>query len=1050
MFDQIPDNLSNVYFNNMISENEKYNVFDYHNLYNGGGVGVLDINNDGLMDLYFTGNQVSDKLYLNKGNFVFEDITESSGVESIDWSTGVSIVDINSDGLVDIYVCKSGNESADKRANHFYINEGNLKFHDEALERGLADTSYSNQAAFFDFDHDGDLDMYLLTTSNLIRNPNLLHKIDLYEDYAYDKLFENNGNGYFKEVGREKGKLKNTHGLGLAVGDLNNDGWEDILASSDFLPNDALYINNKNKAFIEKSSSVLPFQSRFSMGNDIADLNNDGLSEIITTDMLPSNNEQQKKMLMTSYHVFETEKTLGYDSEFTRNMLFKNFGTDNYGQIQMGEVGQFAGINATDWSWSPLMVDFDNDGKKDIVITNGYLRDVTDADYVSYNMSFAGKVSSESDMKKYMNYNSKNLPHLDKKNQFFKNVGNWSFENMSESWLVQKTSFSNGAAFVDLDNDGDMDYVVNNINESASIFRNNCKSNYLKIVLNGSLNNRFGQGAKVEVYNKGIVQTHFQTLSRGYLSSVDPSIIFGLEKELNIEKLIVTWSGGKKQIFENIKANQVLEVFEKDAVFEKEIEKIKYRPLFSSVAFTYSHKESRFIDYYRENLLLRKYSQQGPTIGVADVNNDGLEDVFIGGSSIQPASFRIQSQSAGFKEGFLLPNQSGEDSDCLFFDANNDDFEDLYVVAGSNEFPENTKFYQDQLWINDKKGHFINKTLDLLPEMISPGSVIVKFDIDHDGDLDLFRGGYVKPGKFPESSESFMLINTKHGFEKIGLGSIGIIKDAVAVDFNKDGWEDLVIVGEFLEPIFYENRKGTLNRLPAINKIKGLWSCIESADLDNDGDIDFVLGNIGKNYRYKFDKDHPLEIHLGEYSGIKQSIPTYYLNNVKCLIPTRDDLIRQIPTLRGIFPNYISYAQSKTDWISPQSEVFRAELMESIILKNIDGKIFEVEKLPNEVQMNSVKDFLIFDFNKDGFKDILIGGNDYDLEPTNSGFMEGNKGLLLEGTSKGKFQVLENQKSGFWINGAFRHFKMINEKSSPLVLAAFNNSEFKVFKLNSN
>jgi enediyne biosynthesis protein E4 len=1051
LFTQILAQDSKVFFENQIVENEKYNVFDYHNLYNGGGVAAIDINNDGLQDLYFTGNQVADKLYINKGDFEFEDISQQAGIVSQGWSSGVSVVDINSDGLLDIYVCKSGNESGALKANVFWINEGNNHFRNEAFERGLADTTWSTQSAFFDYDHDGDLDMYLLTTSNLVRNPNLLQKnTHLAAKYAVDKLYQNDGTGHFTEVGEKSGILANTHGLGLTVADINSDGWEDILVSSDFLPNDALYINNRNGTFTNMASGVMPFQSRFSMGNDIADLNNDGLPEMISTDMLPPDNEQQKRMLMTSYHVFETEKTLGYHSEFTRNMLFRNLGLDNNNNVFFGEIGQYAGIHATDWSWSPLMVDFDNDGLKDIGISNGYLRDVTDADFVAYNLNFSQKNMSKSEMRAFMNKNTSNLPKLYKKNQFFKNEGNFKFENVSDEWFQSKGSFSNGAVSVDLDNDGDLDYVVNNINEPVGIFRNESKNNFLKIKLHGNSQNLLGQGAHIQVLIKGVTQTYVQTLTRGYLSSVDPKIIIGCGDADEVEELKIVWSNGKTQKLNSLKTNRVLDLFEKDAQTVNLIPSV-VKSLFIEQNIEYKHQENRYIDYYTENLLLHSYSKAGPSIAVGDLNTDGLEDIFIAGSSLQAGTILFQSTDGSFSKKGELPKQVSEDVASVLVDVNKDGFLDIYVVAGSNELPMKPSIYQDKLYLNDGKGNFVNKTSELLPEMGIPGATAVVLDIDKDGDLDIFRGGGVKPGHFPEAEDSYILLNTNGHFKKQKIVLSGLIKGVLAVDYNLDSWLDLVLVGEYMNPVFMKNSKGKLAVDFELKGAKGLWNCIKSSDLDNDGDMDFVLGNIGENYRYRFSKDQPLQVYFKSFSNVEnsQAISTYFLNDVEQPIHTRDNLIRQIPSVRKHFPNYDSYAVSKiNDWLKTKNDkIVSAEMMQSIILRNKGNRAFEIEFLPNITQTSPVKDMLILDINGDGIKDIILGGNDYELEPSNSGYVAGNAGVVLLGNKNGTYQEISNQKSGVWLKGPLKHLAIIHKKSSTSILAAFNNERLKIFEL---
>ncbi len=1020
-------------------------MFDYHNLYNGGGVAVIDINNDELPDLYFTGNQVADKLYLNKGGFVFEDISVQAGIIHRGWSTGATVCDVNEDGFQDLYICRSGNESAENRKNILLINDGKGHFINEAEKRGLADSSYSNQASFFDFDHDGDLDVYVLTTSNLIRNPNLLHPKDRHGEYAFDHLYENDGTGHFNEVGKEKGITQNSHGLGLTIADVNNDGWEDILASSDFLPNDVLYINQQNGTFSNEAPELLPYQSRFSMGNDIADLNNDGLPEMISVDMLPTDYVQQKKMLMTSYHVFETEKNLGYQSEFSRNMLFKHEGIDHLGKPHFSEIGQLIGVHATDWSWAPLMVDFDNDGLKDISISNGYLRDVTNSDFVAYNLNFAQSTGSTDEMRAFMNENAASLPPLKTKNQFFKQIDDFKFENVSDNWLENSGTFANGAVFADLDNDGDLDYVVNNINQNASIFRNNSSNNYIKIKLKGSSKNPFGLGAKIEAYSKGVTQTYFQTLSRGYQSSVDPSIIFGFSDLSSVDSLCVWWSGGKSQTIKNLEINQTIVLKESNAHTPTDDSYTNHFTLYEQIPVTITHEENRFIDYYRENLLLRKYSEPGPALAVGDVNRDGLEDFYLGGNKDSPGKLVIQNADLTFKFYTLDANMKGEDADALFFDFNGDGYQDLYIAKGSNEFQIGPD-YQDQFFLNDGKGNLQNKTHEILPELTHPGSIIRIIDIDNDGNPDLFRGGSVLPGHFPKSSNSYILNFTNDKFEKYSLGDLGLIKDAISLDYNDDGSIDLILVGDFMSPTFLKNNDGQLQPETHIEKLNGLWNCIEMADLDNDGDLDFILGNIGLNYRYSFTENFPLVVNsTADKEGF---LPSYYLRGVEVPIPTRDDLSRQFPALKNDFPNYLSYAEANMQSLKGKfpERSKRASKMESIILWNEGKGNFREIDLPDITQSANIQCILPKDINNDGRIDLILAGNDYTAEPTNSGYTEGTKGVVLLNIGNRQFRKVNNIESGIWLDFSTKHLKSLKTKTGSLVVAARNNNSIKIYR----
>ncbi len=1043
LFTEVPAGHSQIHFSNNVLENEKYNVHDYHNLYNGGGIAAFDANNDGLIDLYFTGNQVADKLYINKGNFVFEDISASAGIIQGGWSTGVTIADVNQDGFQDIYVCKAGNENTETLKNQLYINQGNLTFREEAQKWGLADTSLSTQASFFDYDKDGDLDCYLLTTSNLFRNPNQLREKNKYGNYAIDKLFQNDGNGYFSDIGISAGITENTHGLGLAVADINNDGWEDILASSDFLPNDALYINNQDGTFSNKAVELMPYQSRFSMGNDITDLNNDGLPEMVTVDMLPPDNEQQKKMLMTSYHIFETEAIMGYQHEFTRNMLFQNLGNDHNGKSHFAEIGQYSGVNATDWSWAPLMLDFNNDGKKDLYISNGYRRDVTDSDIISYNMSFAKKTESEEELKAFMNENVLASPQLKRKNQFFENKGDFSFDNTSEIWLNQEDGFSNGAVFADLDNDGDLDYVVNNINQKASIYRNESSENALTLELEADI----VHGTKIVTCIKSNCQTYTYSVSRGYLSAMATPIIIGLGKAKMVDSLRVVWPNGKSQKLEHIETNQRILLREINAdTFEYKAS--SKSSLFTEVPFDYTHEEKPFIDYYRENLLLHKYSQNGPIAISAEIDNNGLDDIFFGGNSQLPGTLFYQKEPGQFIKKNLSGTQKHEDAGAEFIDINKDGYPDLYTMSGSNEFELTSGLYQDHIYLNDGNGN-LTEAKGLLPESNIPGSALCLIDIDNDGAKDIFRAGAVLPGQFPEVGQSYLLLAKNKGFQKIELGNLGLVTDATAIDYNQDGWEDLVVVGEFMSPTLFINKNGKLEKETDFIDRLGLWQSIASEDLDNDGFEDLVIGNIGRNYRYSFSPEKPFEYHELDLTekGKTEYIHSYFQGNTRYFIPARDELIRQYPYLRSLFPNYSSYAESNAENYIKKAPVLSAKYMESVILWNRKGEGFDIEVLDQEVQKSQANAILLDDINRDGKKDILIAGNDYSAEPTNSGYAEGTKSTLLINNGERDFSWQSNQESGVWLSGNITDLLFLNKDSElPLILVTKSQDKASLYQ----
>lgn len=1034
LFNLIPSAESGVTFANTIVENEQYNVFDYHNLYNGGGVGIADLNNDGLPDLYFTGNMVNDKIYLNKGDFQFEDITQKSGIIAGGWSAGVSMVDINNDGLMDIYVSKSGNEPGEKRANQLYINQGNLTFSEEAKAYGIADTSYTNQAAFFDYDKDGDLDLYLLNTSNLIRNANLLRKpINDGTGYASDKLYQNNGDGYFKDVTVKAGILTNGHGLGLSIGDVNNDGWEDILASSDFLPNDALYINNQDGTFTDKGGEYFAYQSRFSIGNDIADINNDGWADVIMTDMLPEKNEQQKKMLLTSYQVFEAEKELGYHPEFTRNMLHINQGKTPDGRVLFSEIGQLNGINATDWSWAPLIADFDNDGNRDLFISNGYYRDVTNSDFVAYNMSFVKQAQTQAEIRKYIVGNSLKLPSIKRKNHFFKNMGGVDLQDITSSWDNSPPSFSNGAAYGDLDNDGDLDMVISNINQAAFILRNNSHNNFIQLDFEGSERNVNGLGTDIQLFAKGKLQSWHHSVVRGYLSSIDNTVTIGTGEATKIDSLLIRWPDGKQQKIVNIPTNQKLTLNHSDAsssvdYFSERAIKKWFSDISNDVNINYKHIEERYIDYNAENLLLHKLSQQGPKLAKGDINNDGWEDFIIGGSYGHFDELFLQSANGTFNKKTLSTNLKTENRETIgleLFDADNDGDLDIYLVSGSNEFVNGSNNYQDELLLNDGSGTFSGNVK--LPKITSSGSCVVTCDFDKDGDVDIFRGGRLTPLEYPKPGRSFLLINEGVSFtEKTPefLKNIGMVTDVKWIDVDNDSWTDLIVVGEYMPITIIYNKKGKLQPPVTIPNTEGLWNCIKSADLDNDGDMDFIAGNIGLNTRYKFSVNEPLRIYGLDYdnNGRFDAIPSYYLKGTEYPISTRDDLLRQIPSLRNRFPSYAPYAEAKFGSVLTPTEqknalITEAKLMESCLFVNDGSGSFTIEKLPAIAQWAPVQDLLLTDINNDSFTDIIIVGNAYDTEPATSGFHGASVGLILLNSLGNKFTPHTYSETGFVANG---------------------------------
>jgi enediyne biosynthesis protein E4 len=1074
LFSLIPSSESGITFKNTVTENEVINLYDFHNMYNGAGVAIGDINNDNLPDIFFTANMTDDKLYLNKGNLRFEDISEKAGIlkkNNDNWSTGVTMADVNADGLLDIYVCKSGNYDAKKRANQLYINKGNLGFEESAERFGLADTSYSSQAAFFDYDKDGDLDMYLLTTTNQIRNPNqiTIPKNDG-TGFSVDKLFRNDinsGKQKFTDVSKQAGILHDGNGLGLAICDLNDDGWEDVLVSNDFLPNDQLYINNHDGTFTESAKTYFKHHSRFSMGNDVADVNNDGKMDVLVVDMLPTTNQKRKKMTGPGhYEQYEVELKAGYHPQFMRNMFHLNLGKTPDGNVHFSEIGQLVGIHQTNWSWSPLFADFDNDGLKDLFVSNGYLRDLTDLDFIAYNMAFAEKGGSKSDLRRYMIDNSLQLPSLNETNFFFKNTGNLEFENSTEKWFQNLESLSNGAAYADLDNDGDLDLVINNVNAEAFILRNNSENtNFLKIKLKGNQGNLLGLGSEITVYHQGKIQKHHHSVSRGYASSVDYEILFGLGNDKKIDSLEIVWTNDKRQILTNITSNQTLTLDYKAANLIKNRKETPSKTLLKDISdelnLDFIHQEEPYMDYNVEPLLLHKLSQQSPKMTVGDVNGDNLEDFFVGGSFGHNGKIFIQTKEGRFiKKSFTDESKpkNQEDIGVKLFDADQDGDQDLYIVSGSNEFLDNSDNFQDRFYLNDGKGNFTDKT-NQLPIIRQSGSCVAVADFDKDGDLDIFRGGRLTPTQYPLAGSSYLLQNDKGSFIDFTqflspeIQKIGMVTDAIWTDIDNDSWQDLVIVGEFMPIVIFKNENGKkLTRIETnLNKSNGLWNCIKSGDFDKDGDIDLIAGNFGLNTRYRFSEKEPLSIYADDFDGNGRidAIPSYFINHVEYPIPSRDELLRQIPSMRAKFLKYADYANARMDDVLTEKQKenaykVKANLQESIWIENLGNGDFRVKSLPKMAQWSPVQDILIDDFDNDKNLDAMLVGNAYDYEPV-AGRYDASVGLILMGDGKGDFEAKLYDKTGFVADGDCKSLISLKTMQGKMYIVSSNSGSLKVF-----
>ena len=853
-----------IFFNNINAENEQINIFTYEYLYNGGGVAIGDINNDGLTDIYFSSNNLENKLYLNKGNFKFEDITSLSGAGcQKGWKTGVSMVDINADGWLDIYVCRSADGDPNNRKNSLLINNGDLTFTDRASDYGLDDNSYSTQAAFFDYDRDGDLDAFLLNHSLLqisnSFNIKVINRLDRYP-YVGNRLLRNDG-GRFVDVSDTSGIYgpASNYGLGVGVSDFNNDGWPDLYISNDYVDSDKLLINDQKGKFIMATDSMLSQISQFSMGLDIGDVNRDGNMDIMTLDMLPEDNKRQKLLFGPEhYYVYSSMQKNGYSSQCMRNMLHLNSGNSTF-----SEIGQIAGVSNTDWSWSALFADFDNDGFQDLFVSNGYKRDFTNHDFLNYKADQEIKIAQ----KKAGIYTEmfEKIPSSKPTNYLFKNSGGLQFDNVSDPWGFDEGGLTHGAAYADLDNDGDLDMILNNMDANAGIYRNNVgdilKNNYLKIKLLGNDQNHFAIGARVIVFAKGQLIVREQYPVRGFQSSVDPILHFGLDSVTQVDSIHVLWPKGGLQKLMGTSVNQILSIKESDTNHSTIVQKSIASPLLEEVQIMpISHVENEFIDFLIQPLLPRMYSTQGPAMVIGDINGDALNDLFVGGGKGHSGAIYLKNHEGDYSKLQQSFDGATEDVDASFFDADGDGDLDLYVVSGGYEFSSNEGGLQDRLYINKGDGKF-DKAKNRLPSFLSSGSCVRPFDFDGDGDLDLFVGGRIVPGSYPKAPLSYLLENDGKGFFKVVTSSvapdlqrIGMVSDAKWADLNGDGKQDIIVVGEWMGIKVFINESGKL-----IDKsdeflddaYQGWWNTIEVNDLDGDGDMDFIAGNLGMNNQMK-------------------------------------------------------------------------------------------------------------------------------------------------------------------------------------------------------
>ncbi|TDQ32358.1 VCBS repeat-containing protein [Zeaxanthinibacter enoshimensis] len=1058
-------------FNNRIIETDSANILTEEYIFNGGGVGVGDFDSDGMPDLFFAGNQVPNQLYLNKGKFKFRDVSTEAGITAKDrWNTGVTVVDINTDGKPDIYVCSAREQGAGKRANLLFLNQGNNKdgipvFKESAADYGIGDPGNSMGAAFFDYDKDGDQDLYVLNNEQVhILPTNYREKITDGSAISNDRLYRNNGDGTFTDVTLEAGITIEGFGLGIAVADLNYDGWPDIYITNDYLTNDLLYINNGDGTFRNDIKDRIRHQSKFSMGSDIADYDNDGLLDIITLDMLGETNSRMKTTIGNNPYITTImNRKWGYEEQYSRNMLHKG----NAADLPFSEIGLMAGVARTDWSWSPLFMDVDNDGYRDLLITNGFPRDITDKDFGDFRVGVSRFLSPQDILD--------SIPIVKIPNYAYRNKGDWTFEDSGENWGLNVPSFSNGAVFADLDQDGDLDYVVNNINDTAFVFENRLEQqadrpNYLKVRLEGPEGNPMGIGAKLRLkVSDKLVQYHEHQLTRGYMSSVEEMIHFGTGPHQQLDQLEIWWPDGRYEKLVSLKANQTLVLSYRDAVPGENAGPDPFRdpkPMLSAVSkengLAFKHREQDMIDFNIQRILPHKLTQNGPDMTSGDINGDGLEDFIIGGSSGHSPTLFFQKSDGSFEQQLLFTDKKDleyEVESMALFDLDNDQDLDLYLVSGSNEFERNSQHYSDRLYINDGNGNY-SPAGSRMPDVNSSGSVVSAADFDGDGYTDLFVGGRTPIGKYPMPDKSFLLRNNKGKLEDVtaekapGLSEVGMVTDAVWADVDGDKYSDLVVVGEFMAVTIFRNNGSTLTPLKdtGLENYKGWWQSIATADIDNDGDLDFIVGNLGSNNFYQPSEERPVSVLAKDFdnNGSVDPVMFAYFKNDRGdyeSFPVHfwGDLYGQSPLFRSKFDFFKDYAKANQENLFKRQELegalhLTASTDKSMYIENLGNGTFKVKSLPKEAQLAPVTDLLITDLDEDGNKDLLLIGNDYGNEPF-IGKYDAFNGLFLKGDGQGNFVAVPAVESGFVVPGDAKSLISIQGSDKRQVFLAGQNRD---------
>ncbi|MBU2949335.1 VCBS repeat-containing protein [Tamlana agarivorans] len=1067
LFTKLDSEKTGINFSNNLTENDSLNYFTYGYIYMGGGVSAGDINNDGLIDLYFTGNQVSNKLYLNKGHLKFEDITNIAGVSGDNrWYTGTTMADVNNDGLLDIY-CSVGGKFGSKK-NELYINNGDQTFTESAEKYGLDDIGNSVQATFFDYDLDGDLDLYIANyppTRFNARQDYYVHKMYNPSDVETDKLFRNDGNT-FTNVTDNAGLRSFGLTLSATVGDLNSDGWPDIYVSNDFCSPDYLYLNNKNGTFSEHVKEATKQNAFYGMGADIADFNNDALLDIIQVDMMAKDNRRQKaNMASMNPALFWNTVDAGFHYQYMQNQLQMNNGNVvNDSVPDFSNVSRIAGLSSTDWSWGPLFVDLDNDGWKDIFVSNGTRKEINNQDYFN-------SIGKDKNPKDNLLQISSEIPSEKIDNFVFKNNGDLTFKKVNNDWGLTYKGFSNGCVYVDLDNDGDLEVITNNIDDTPALFENKSSqnNNFITLRFKGSEKNKFGIGVKTSLFANTLMQFQEMTLTRGFQSSVAPELHFGLGKAEKIDSLKIVWPDGKSQLLTQIDKNQILTVNYADAALNP-IKITKTPRLFATQKDTtvvpkHKHVENNYDDFIKEVLLPHKTSTFGPALAVGDLNADGLDDFIVGGAHKQAAVLYFQT-ATGFEKqstSALDNDKKAEDLGALIFDADNDGDNDIYMVSGGNEFKHDDPILQDRLYVNNGHGTF-SKSTSALPKMITSGSRVYSNDYDNDGDLDLFICGRLVPGNYPMPANSYILENISTSSapkfndvtKKIApeLENLGLVTSAIWTDYNSDGAIDLIIAGEWMPITVFKNTNGQFKNVTKdvnLDNSTGWWFSINEGDFDKDGDIDYVLGNLGTNYKYQATADETFDIYVNDFDKNKRNdiVLSYYNDGTKFPVRGRSCSSQQIPAIKKKFKNYDTFSKATLVDVYTEKELenalhYQAKTFSSVFLENKDGA-FVMHNLPNLAQISSINQIIVKDFDGDTNLDIVTAGNLYDSEVETPRNDAGN-GLFLKGDGKGNFSPIATRNSGLYVPGDVKELATITIGKTPYIIAAKNDDYLQFIK----